>query len=67
LHAPNLNATTTLQKLLGMKMQPKKLRSFAFSTSGNKKILPLVFSLGSVFFYAAFFHRASLYFPLVKK
>jgi len=61
LHAAD-DTITRHENLLGMKMQPKKLRSFAISTSKNKKIFAAGFSLGWANFYAVFFHRSSLYF-----
>ena len=45
-----------------MKTQPKKLRSFAISTSKNKKIFAVGFSLGWAKFYVMFFCRSTLCF-----
>jgi hypothetical protein len=45
-----------------MKMQPKKLRSFAISTSKNKKIFAIGFSPDWVNLYAMFFQRSALHF-----
>jgi len=42
----NFKTATRCKNLLGMKTQPKKLRSFAILTSKNKKIFAVGFSLG---------------------
>lgn len=63
----NFIAKTDRVELVGMKMQPKKLRSFAFSTSKNKKIFIARFSRERACFYDAFFDRVALHNCRLKK
>lgn len=58
----NFIAATEREELVGMKMQPKKLRSFAFSTSKNKKIFTAGFNREQACFYDVFFNRGALHF-----